>query len=104
MEDTERDPFSIAWDDIGRVLGCKFTGLVEIELESTAGIHLLRSDWHGFAGVIEAMTARLAHMAPGWLGRIEQLKPGHALWRRGWAIASESLGPDGMLVTAWHRL
>jgi hypothetical protein len=54
--------------------------------------------------VIEAMTARLVHMPAGWLGKIERLKPGHALWRRGWAIASETLRPDGTLVTAWHRI
>jgi hypothetical protein len=96
---------SIAWDDIGRVLGRKSAGLIEIEPESTAGIHLLlRSDWHGFADVIEAMAARLADMPPAWLGRIEQVRPGHALWRRGWAIAGESPGPDGMPVTAWHRI
>jgi hypothetical protein len=100
-----RDPFGIAWDDISRVLGRKSAGLIAIELQSTAGTHLLLySDWHEFAAVIEAITARLAHIIAGVARQDRTAEAGPRPGRRGWAIASESPGPDGVLVTAWHRI
>lgn len=104
-EDTPERPADMAWDDIERVLGREREGHTEIELESADGIRLLlQSDCEGFTEVMAAMTAELPHMAPERLAKIELVKPGHALWRRGWRVAGEALGPDGMLVTAWERI
>jgi hypothetical protein len=103
-EDVPDHPFDLAWEAIDRVLGHSSDGRIEIELESMDGIRvLLRSDWEGFADVMCAMPSGLPGLPPGRLRRIAQLQPGHALWRRGWSIASEEIGLDGMLVTTWQR-
>ncbi len=50
------------------------------------------------------MAARLPHLPAERLAKISLLRPGPALWRRGWMIAGESLGPDGFLQTIWRRI
>jgi hypothetical protein len=104
-EDSPDATVEVAWDAVERVLGRPRDGHTEIELETVDGIHiLLRSEWQGFADVTEAMAAWLPDLSADRLGRVGALRPGHALWRRGWTIAGESLGPDGLLVTAWRRI
>jgi len=106
--DMPGQPFGVEWDHIARVLGSKkenTLGHLVVDLEWEGANHLfLESDMAGFAQVIEAITTRLPHMPAGWLEKIERLRPGYALWRRDWIIASERLGPDGMLVTTWRRI
>ena len=87
-----------------RVLARNPDGCTEIELESIDGMRLvLRSDWDGFAEAVDTMAAMLPHMPAERLAKIALLKPGYALWRRGWTIADETLAPDGTLATTWQR-
>jgi hypothetical protein len=94
----------VAWDEIERVLGRKKDGRTEIELRTMDDMSLLlRSDWAGFGEVMRAMATSLPHLAPERLANVGLLRPGHALWRRGWTIGAEAVGADGMLDTAWVR-
>lgn len=108
--DMPGQPFGVAWDEIGRVLGRKKEGthghfVIDLEWVGEKVNHLLlEPDMAGFAEVVEAITSRLPHIPVAWLEKVERLRPGYALWRRDWIIAKEKLGADGMLVTTWRRI
>jgi hypothetical protein len=104
-EDSPDATVEIVWDAVQRVLGRRRDGQTELELETVDGVHLLlRSAWPGFDDVTQAMAASLPHLTAARLANVGLLRPGHALWRRGWMIAQECIGPDGLMVTAWRRV
>ncbi len=84
------DQSGIGWDEIDAVSGYRLGGVTAVytvvELQFVYGEWVeLQADWPGFAGVAEAITARLPGMPAGWLADVERLRPEDKpviVWRR----------------------
>jgi hypothetical protein len=61
---------------------------------------LLRSDWQGFPEVMDAMARELPDLRAERLGKVDLLKPGHALCRRGMRCAA---GAGASPASRWGR-